>query len=170
MKQFILSAAICAMTAPALTGCGFTPLHAQNASGLRAPLPAVNLTFVDTKALGATGQKAEFLVRQALSDRMATGTARYNLDLTSRLSRTPIGLRGDDVASRYDMSMSVRYVLTDAATGDVIERDEVSAISTFNSPNDPYGTTAATENATQRVAREVSDRLVLKISKAVRAP
>jgi len=169
MKQLILTAAICAMTAGALTGCGFTPLHSQNAAGFNAPLPAINVNFAQTKALGATGQKAEFLMLQALNDRMATGTSGYNLDLTTTLQRAAIGLRGDDVASRYDMQLRVRYVLTDAATGDVIDRDEVSAVSTFNSPNDPYGTTAATDDATQRVAGEVADRLALKLSKALRA-
>ena len=169
MRQLIFTAAICAMTAPALTGCGFTPLHSQNAAGFTAPLPAINVNFAKTRALGATGQKAEFLVLQSLNDRMATGTSGYNLDLTTTLQRTAIGLRGDDVASRYDMRLLVRYVLTRADTGDVIERDEVSAVSTFNSPNDPYGTTAATDDATQRVAGEVADRLALKITKALRA-
>ena len=169
MKRFIISAAICAFTAPALTGCGFTPLHANNGAGFSAPLPAMNLNFAKTKAEGATGKKAEFLIRQALTDRMGTGTSAYNLDLTTSLRRVAIGLRGDDVASRYDMRLDVRYVLTRADNGDVIERDSISAVSTFNSPADPYGTTAATDNATKRVTTEASDRLILKIATAIRA-
>lgn len=169
MKKIIISAAICAMTAPALTGCGFTPLHAQSGAGLQAPLPAVNINFAKTKATGATGQKAEFLMRQALNDRMQSGTAAHNLDMKTTLTRKAIGLRGDDVASRYDMQLSVKYILTRADTGDVIARDEVSAVSTFNSPGDPYGTTAATDDATARVSGEIADRLVLRLSKAIYA-
>ncbi len=168
MKQILLTAAICAMTATALTGCGFTPLHAAQASGVRAPLPAINLNFGETKATGATGKKAEFLIRQGLTDRMATGTAAYNLDIATTLRREAVGLRGDDVAARYDMRLAVRYVLRRADTGDVIERSSVSAVSTFNSPSDPYGTTAATDDATQRVANDISDRLVLRLAKALR--
>ena len=169
MRQYILTAAICAMTSPALTGCGFTPLHTQNAAGISAPLPAMTVNFGNTRAIGATGQKAEFLIRQALNDRMATGASAYNLDLTTTLTRVAIGLRGDDVASRYDMRLRVRYVLTHADTADVLDRGLISATSTFNSPNDPYGTTAATDDATVRVAAEVADRLALKTAKAVRA-
>lgn len=169
MRHLLATAAICAMTLPALTGCGFTPLHAQNTAGLNAPLPAVNINFVQTKAKGATGKKAEFLLLQALNDRMQTGRAAYALDATTTVKRTAIGLRGDDVASRYDMNMRVQYVLRRIDTGDVIERSEVSGVSTFNSPLDPYGTAAATDDATARVSGEVADRLVLRIAKAVRA-
>jgi len=97
MRQFILTCA-----ALSLAACGFTPLHAPTAAG-GAALPNLQLDFSKTTAQGATGSKAEYLIEQAMKNRMAaTGSSPYALELNTSVLRNPIGLRSDDVASRYD--------------------------------------------------------------------
>ena len=170
MKTSILITALLALPLT-VSACGFTPLHtpAPGAS-FEAPLPNMDLQFTQTKAKGATGEKAEFLIRQALTDRMSTGASSpYALKMGSRLYRSSIGIRSDDVATRYDMILDVNYRLVERATGKVVDSGRVKSVSTFNAPTDPYGRTSAQNDAEKRVARDVSDRLILKITKALRA-
>lgn len=145
----------------ALTACGFQPLHT---SGSTAPLASMQLEFEQTRAQGEADSRVEFLLRQSLNDRMATGSSPYRLSLRSKLSRSTIGVTSDDIASRYDLTLDVTYILSDINTGDVLTRDDISAISTFGTPRDPYGRTAAQDSAEQRVAAEVADRIALKLA------
>ena len=162
-----LAIAFCFSLAPlSLTACGFTPLHSQAAA---APLPVVNLDFTNTQAKGATGDKVEFLLRQSLKDRMAkagkSGTSPYTLSLNSKLTRRSLGIRVDDVASRFDLTLSVDYALIEAKSGDVLDRGTVRAVSTFGAPTDPYGRTTAQFDAEERVSTEASDLLILKLAR-----
>ncbi|MEE9347289.1 MAG: LPS assembly lipoprotein LptE [Robiginitomaculum sp.] len=152
-----------------LGACGFTPLHSPATSGISAPLPNMAIEFTDTKANGATGDKAEFLIHQALMARMGTGAkSPYSLTLSPTVSRGSIGIRSDDVASRYDLNLVINYVLTETGSDKVIAKDSVRAVSTFNAPNDPYGRIAAQDNAQKRATMEAADRLVLKIAADLR--
>lgn len=148
---------------PALSACGFTPLHSTSAS---APLPPLNLDFVYTDASGATGDKIEFLLRQSLKDRMGSAASSpYTLSLDSEVLRSDLGIRSDDVATRFDLSLNVKYTLSDKATGDELDRGSVRAVSTFGAPNDPYGRTTAQFDAEERVASEASDLLIMKLAR-----
>ena len=160
-----LAFALCFSLAPlTLAACGFTPLHSQAAA---APLPAVNLDFTQTQAKGATGDKVEFLLRQSLKDRMAgnSGTSPYSLSLDSKLARRSLGIRVDDVASRFDLTLTVEYRLIETKTGDVLDTGTVRAVSTFGAPTDPYGRTTAQFDAEERVSTEASDLLILKLAR-----
>lgn len=160
-----LAIALCfSLTPLTLAACGFTPLHSQSTA---APLPAVNLDFTQTQAKGATGDKVEFLLRQSLKDRMA-GNSRaspYTLSLDSKLARRSLGIRVDDVASRFDLTLTVEYRLIETKTGDVLDTGTVRAVSTFGAPTDPYGRTTAQFDAEERVSTEASDFLILKLAR-----
>lgn len=145
-----------------LSACGFQPLHMTDSS---APLRAMTLDFGQVKAQGATGDKVEFLLRQSLADRMAAGNSPYVLSLDSSIKRQSLGIRVDDVASRFDLILEVDYQLKDAKTGDVLTEDSVRAVSTFGAPRDPYGRTAAQSNAEERLTAEVTDRMILKLGR-----
>lgn len=160
MKRLILSALF---AAPLLAACGFTPLHSTSAS---APLPALTLDFQETQASGATGDKIEFLLRQSLKDRMSPSAASpYTLTLDSRLTRRSLGIRVDDVASRFDLILVVNYKLIKKSDGELMDRGSVRAISTFGAPTDPYGRTTAQFDAEERVTTEASDRLILNLAR-----
>ncbi|WP_017932341.1 LPS assembly lipoprotein LptE [Robiginitomaculum antarcticum] len=160
MKHIILIAAALIVSA-----CGFTPLHAPSPLGVM-PTQNMYLDFVETDARGATGDKIEFLLRQSLIDSMGTpsGSSPYTLSLTSKIQRSSIGVRQDDVAGRFDLRLTVNYRLLETKTGDVLDTGSVSAISTFGAPGDPYGSIAAQNNAEKRVAREAADRLLFDVA------
>ena len=147
------------------SACGFTPLHAPNTVGM-ASVQNMRVDFVTTTALGATGDKVEFLIRQSLYERIGptTSASPYTLNLSTSVLREPIGIRQDDVAGRFDLRLRVKYKLLDSATGKVLDTGDVDAVSTYGAPGDPYGFSAAQNDAEKRAAREISDLLLLEVA------
>ena len=163
MKKIFLSAlALPLLTAPLLTGCGFTPLHGASAGANAAKFEDITIQVTDGKDAG--DKEAGFLVMQRLRDRVGENTGKHILELTPSLRRRRLGISADDVASRYDSILSMKYKLIDAKSSKILDRGSVEGASTFGAPVDPYGLVAADNNAQQQIAKEVADRLLVKLA------
>ena len=158
MKKFIITA----LTLPLLTACGFTPLHGAGVSGSAAKFEDISIQINEGRDAG--DKEAGFLVMQRLRDRIGENTGKHILELTPRLRRQRLGISADDVASRYDSILDMDYKLLDAKSGKILERGKVKGTSTFGAPIDPYGIAAADSNARQQTAKEVADRLLVKLA------
>ncbi|MEE9272008.1 MAG: LPS assembly lipoprotein LptE [Robiginitomaculum sp.] len=142
-----------------LNACGFKPMHAPNSFGGKT----TGFTNISVKSEG--NDKEDFLLKQALRNRLGdNGSARYVLTVDPKLRRGGLGIGSDDVGSRYDLYMVTGFNLADAKTGNVLFRDTVTAISTFASPRDPYGTVSAQNNAAEQVSKETSDRILVRVA------
>lgn len=138
------------------SACGFQPLHGGAVGGANG-LSGISVS---------TGEeKIDFQLAQSLRDRMGENSGRYALELQNDLRRSRLGIRADDVASRYDMTLNVDYRLIDTKTGEVMTSGEVSSVSTFGAPDDPYGRNAASADAEARLADDAADRLILELSR-----
>lgn len=168
MIKYFTIAAAATLSSLAFTGCGFTPLHADYAQK-GGSLSQVAVIIDDVQSQGARDDRLEFLLTQAMRDRLAAprGNAAYVLELSPKLSRQGIGVRQDDVATRVDLVLDVKYVLRHSATGDEIDSGTVRTISTYSAPNNPYAVTTALEDAEERVARDAADRLVFDTARAL---
>ena len=158
MKKIILSI----LALPLLTACGFTPMHGTGLGANAAKFEDVSIQMTDGRDAG--DKEVGFLVMQRLRDRIGENTGKHVLELTPQLSRSRLGISADDVASRYDSILSIDYTLTDAANGKILDSGSVSGTSTFGAPIDPYGVVAADNNAKQQIAKEVADRLLVKLA------
>ena len=158
MKKLIIAA----IALPLLTACGFTPLHGASLSGGADKFEDISIQINDGKDAG--DKEAGFLVLQRLRDRIGEKSGAHILELTPSLRRQRLGISADDVASRYDSIISVSYKLIDAKTGKILDRGSVRGVSTFGAPIDPYGIVAAENNAEQQTAKEVADRLLVKLA------
>src|SRR3954469_22428603 len=97
---------LCA-SALALSACGFTPLYAES-GGIGPSLQGVEVV--------APEGRAGFLLRQQLEDELArnrAGASRYRLTYTTNEARFPRGLRVNEIASEYELDLTVDYQLTD---------------------------------------------------------
>lgn len=158
MKKFVLVA----FALPLLTACGFTPMHGTSLGANAAKFEDISIQITDGKDDG--DKEAGFLVMQRLRDRIGENTGKHILELTPTLSRGRFGLSADDVASRYDSNLSMNYQLIDANNGKILDSGSVKGTSTFGAPIDPYGLVAADNNAKQQIAKEVADRLLVKLA------
>lgn len=158
MKKIIIAA----FALPLLTACGFTPMHGTSLGANAAKFEDISIQINDGRDAG--DKEAGFLVMQRLRDRIGENTGKHILELTPKLRRQRLGISADDVASRYDSVLEVDYKLMDAKTGRILNKGKVKGISTFGAPIDPYGIVAADNNAKQQTAKEVADRLLVKLA------
>ncbi len=158
MKKILLTA----LTASLLSACGFTPMHGGSLGANSAKFEDISIQVNDGRDAG--DKEAGFLVMQRLRDRIGENTGKHILELTPKLRRQRLGISADDVASRYDSILEVNYKLIDAKTGKILNRGKVKGTSTFGAPVDPYGIVAADNNAKQQTAKEVADRLLVKLA------
>ncbi|WP_084169055.1 LPS assembly lipoprotein LptE [Hellea balneolensis] len=158
MKKIIIAA----LALPLLTACGFTPMHGSSLGANAAKFEDISIQINDGRDAG--DKEAGFLVMQRLRDRIGENTGKHILELTPKLRRQRLGISADDVASRYDSILEVNYKLMDAKTGRILNKGKVKGTSTFGAPVDPYGIVAADNNAKQQTAKEVADRLLVKLA------
>lgn len=141
----------------ALSGCGFTPLYAQQ--GVVSNLAAIDVVAPQ----GRTG----FLIRQHLDDVFAknrSGPAKYSMHMVLAEARYPRGIRTDNVATRYEYVLTADYTLTNVPAGDVAKTGRVRVELTYNSADQPYASIAAQQDAQDRAADEAARRIQLELA------
>ena len=145
-----------------LSGCGFTPMHAPQAADGSLAFKNIAVNLVDPEDIAH--DEGAFWLQQSLFDRLGTSGSKHTLEISPKFARPGFGVTSEDVATRYDMRITVRYRLLDTVSGDVLDQGSVNAVSTFGAPRDPYGLTTAEKNATQNVAREAADHLLIRLA------
>jgi len=146
-----------ALAAPALSGCGFTPLYAQ--PGLASNLASVEVVAPE----GRTG----YLIRQHLDDALAknhSAAPAYRMDLQLSEQRFPRGIRIDNVATRYEYVLTAYYQLAALPSGAIAKRGNVRVTLTYDSADQPYAAIAAQQDAQDRAAEEAARRIQLELA------
>lgn len=160
-RTLIRAAAIVALIATqlGLSACGFRPIYAQSA-GVTQKLSSVSVQVND-------GRSA-YLLRQATLDSFGAGGAGadYTLQLSVQESRRGFGITAEDIATRFEVLLSVQYALLRAADGAMLDQGAVTGAASFDVPfndltrtEDPYSAIAVEENAKERAAALAADRL-----------
>lgn len=156
----IIAIGILLISTTALSACGFKPMHAPST------FSGNSFNYSSISVVTKNNEKIDFLLQQALRDRMGENhNTPYTLKIVPKVSRGTLGIGGDDVASRYDLHMNVRFELIDTKTGKTVLRDKIRGTSTFGAPRDAYGTIAAQSNATEQVATDAADRIIIRIAR-----
>ncbi len=151
--------ALIPLVALALSACGFKPMHAPTGLG------ASDYNYSDLSVVTPDNSKEDFLLKQALRERIGTNSnTRYVLSIDPKVSRSNLGIGSDDVASRYDLTMTTNIVLRDGKTNEALFQDSIRAVSTYGASRDPYGSVSAQANATEQVAAESADRILVRLA------
>ncbi len=149
MKRLILL-----LATPVIFGaCGFQPVYAPAASS------AEYGSIIIDDIPGRSGHA----LRKALMQQLAPGLPGFNnatltVTLDEKLAR--LAFRPDQAASRTDVRATGRYVL---ATQDNAISGRVTAETSFNVPDAPYGDIAAQTDASQRAMNLLAQRIVSDI-------
>ena len=139
-------------------GCGFTPLYAQ-----RGVVPSLQAIEVE-----APQSRVGYLLREELDDEFARDPgrpARYRLTLEVDELRRARGLRVDDVASRYELLITARYVLTSVGVTAPLAQGQAQATVTYDAPDQPYAGIAAQVDAQERAAAQAAQRIRLDLAR-----
>ena len=149
----------------ALCGCGLQPMYAGggNAAVVQG-LSAVEVAPIE-------GQ-AGWLMRNALRDRLAqSGTVaepRYRLDVLLDDDLEGLGLLTDDTIGRERRTLRARYQLVDLATGDIVVDATAGSEAGIDVVSSEFATIAAEQTALENLSNEVADRIVRRLSLALR--
>ena len=138
---------------PVLGGCGFTPLYAEH--GVGGSLQAV---AIETPGHSRTA----YFLRQALDDEMGRdreAAPLYRLSVTISENRFPLGVRINNVASRYEVDLSVTWRLLDAATGAQLTAGVTPVRVSYASADPPYAGVTAEQDGVERAAKEAAWRM-----------
>lgn len=158
--RIALTATAFAFLSLGLSACGFKPMHAPNGFG------TTGLNYDDISIRTVKNEKIDFLLKQALRDRIGENTKTpYILSIEPTTRQRGLGRGTDDIASRYDLTLTTKFELIDAKSGKVVYKDTVSTVSTYGAPLDPYGKISAENNATEQVAVEATDRILTRLAR-----
>jgi len=148
-----LTGPILAVFALMLTACaGFTPLYAE--PGVVAGLERIAVQTPDTR----TG----YLLREQLEDafgRDLDAPPVYRLTTQVRERRDPLGRRADDTATRYELTLTVSYVLTEVQGGRQVHRDTLTVTTTYASSAQPYAGVVAQQDGSERAVTQAADAI-----------
>ena len=152
-----LVAALCVTLFLALTGCGFTPLYADNQTGG---------SLRDIRVELDEHSRSNFLLQERLNDAFgrANGPGSWVLTVTSVKRRYPQGVRVNNVATRYGLGLTVSFVLKDAASGKTALADTVTGQVSYASSDQPYAGVSAEQDGEVRAAAAAADLIRLRLS------
>lgn len=149
----------------ALCGCGLQPMYAGggNAAVVQG-LSAVEVAPIE-------GQ-AGWLMRNALRDRLAqsgaTAEPRYRLEVLLDDDLEGLGLLTDDTIGRERRTLRARYQLVDLGTGDIVVDATAGSDAGIDVVSSEFATIAAEQTALENLSNEVADRIVRRLSLALR--
>lgn len=155
MRLLILAAAFAASALTA--GCGFAPIHARPSGGL-TPLANIRVDSLDET-------RADFIFEQVMSDKLGAYSPSGDYTLETRLTqrRLGFGIRVDDVATRYESTVTANYRLLDA-TGVEIFRGRRDGVASYDVTDDPYSELAAEQRSTERAIEVVAEKVRLDLT------
>ena len=157
-KSFPALMALAACALP-LAGCGFTPLYAT---------PAVSPALSSIEAVLPGTSRTGFLLREQLNKELARDQdepAHYRLAITLVETRSPLGVRVNNVAGRYEIDVNATYSLTDAATAKLLYTGHSTAQVSYDSADPPYAGAAANQDGEERIANQVAIQIRLALSR-----
>ena len=148
-----------------LAGCGLQPMYTGGGSGAVAQ----GLASVDVAPIeGREG----WLVRNALRDRLAqSGQAaapRYRLDVLLDDDLEGLGLLTDDTVGRERRTLRARYQLIDLSSGAIVVDATAGSDAGIDVVSSEFATLAAEQTALENLATEVADRIVTRLTLALR--
>ena len=151
----------------ALGGCGLQPMYAGGGSGAVAQ----GLAAIDVPPIEG---RAGWLVRNALQERLEQGgrnaTPRYRLDVLLDDRLEGLGLLTGETIGRERRTLRARYQLVDLSSGRIVVDATAGSDAGIDVVSSEFATIAAEQTALENLSREVADRIVTRVTVALRAP
>lgn len=150
----------------ALGGCGLQPMYAGGGSGAVAQ----GLAAVDVPPIEG---RAGWLVRNALNERLGQKdgvTPRYRLDVLLDDQLEGLGLLTGETIGRERRTLRARYQLVDLSTGRIVVDATAGSDAGIDVVSSEFATIAAEQTALENLSREVADRIVTRVTVALREP
>lgn len=131
-----------------LSACGFSPVYAPGGAGT---------TLRGQIEFAAPEDRFGFELVSQLEERLSRGGSTYALDYQISVSSQGIAITGTNDTTRVRLNGSVRYRLTETATGAVSLSGEVESFTTYSTTLATLATDAAERDAETRLMVILAD-------------
>jgi LPS-assembly lipoprotein len=142
----------------ALTSCGFSPIYATAGADF-APLRDIN---VETRGT----QRIDFIFEQVMSDKLGayTPSSAYRLETILSETRQGFGIRVDDVATRYESTVTANYRLIRTSDGVILTRGRRMGVASYDVSDDPYSELSSEQRSLERAVELVAEKVRLDLT------
>lgn len=159
-RPALASAAAGLAVAMITAGCGFKPMYggagAVNADTLGevwvAPIP------------NRSGQLVHDYLSRGLDPEGQGNASRYRLDVSVAESRSELGIRKDQTATRANLTLNASFTLVDLAENKVLYRATASVTNSYNVVEAQFATVAAEIDSLDRAARTLADNIRTRVA------
>lgn len=139
----------------ALAACGFTPAYGPN-GGATALLNSV--------ATQAPVSRDDYALTMRIADRLGpVTTPRYRLDYTITTEATGQAITPDNATTRYSLSGTASYTLTNVASDAVLLTGEVSSFTSWSASGSTVATQTAEDDAHARLMVILADQIITRL-------
>ncbi len=139
-----------------LSACGFRPLY--DVPDNQAMPPVGHMAEIRISPLpDRIGQQMHNLLRDRLNPAGQPLDPTYTLDIRLSESRTKLGIRKDETATRANLNLSAQFTLNSTQSGSRLFSDRARTASSYNILTSPFSTGFAEDNARARALRELAD-------------
>jgi len=160
-----------------VAGCGFHPLYGDNSAASSVDLSRVRIAAIQDQydptgnvvSTARSGQQLRNYLLDHVTPRGRAAAAMYELQVTLRESRTTLGIRSDESATRGTLTMTARYSLVRLDNRAVMMNSATRSDVSYNILRDEFATLSAENDARRRATREIGDTISLDVANAVGA-
>lgn len=164
-------------TAALLGGCGFQPVYGPGGERRADPTTGLEPALLDAMAsvrVGLIPERNGQLLRRELQrqleDRRPGSQARYDLAVSYAANTEILGYRRDGTITRVRLVATANWILATAAIPpEVVDRGSARTLDAYNIPDlQFFAADASREDMERRLIAELSERVVLGVSVALR--
>jgi len=159
----LLLGAAAALPLAGLAACGFQPLYGNQGTvdeSVAADLASVRIDPLNDRP----GQQMHNFLRDRLNPSGQPVSPSYRLRVQLVETRTGLGVRRDETASRANLRMDADFALTNYATEAPVLTGRSSSTTSYDILSNPFATTVSEEDARERALREVADDIQTRLA------
>lgn len=144
----------------ALGACGFEPMYGTG-SPARAGLGEIYVELIPSSA--------GYVLRNALIDELGpSASPTHVLHVELEIETEGVALTTQNVTTRFDVTGSASFRLEPVGGGSAVVSDQVEAVAGYSAPDSEtssaYASRVAEYDAIRRVARELAQRITLRLA------
>lgn len=140
-----------------LAGCQLQPVYSGGSQGVAAQA----LSGIE---VGPIPDRAGWLVRDALTQRVGGGEPRYRLDVKLDDRIDGFGVRGDNSIIRERRTLRARWQLVDLSTGKPVIDETAAADAGIDVVTSEFAVVAAEQTALERLSSDIAEQIVARVA------
>jgi len=150
-RQFLLTAG-----ASLLGACGFSPLYGEGTAARSAQ---------GRIAVDQIGGRIGFQLKERLSSRLGAPTnVTHRLSVSVGVESTALAISSVNEITRYSLTGSASYILTDNKNNVTAESGSVRAFASYSATASTFATSTASIDANERLANSLAEQIATRIA------